>query len=114
MSKLNGATGCTAVFLLRATTAIALPAQTFTTRHSFDLRTAPTPSRCWPKATDGHFYGTTEGCGANGEDIVFKNRAQAARRPRFTAFAENATRCQFLREAMQEIHSSKKEGFDST
>ncbi len=51
-------TAC-AVFVLCATTAIALPAQTFTTLFSFDAATGGIPYAALVQATNGDLYGTT-------------------------------------------------------
>ncbi len=48
-----------AVFLLCATTAIALLAQTFTTLHSFDDTDGIFPFGGLVQATNGDLYGTT-------------------------------------------------------
>lgn len=55
-----------AVFVLCATTAIALPAQTLTTLHSLDLAEGTSPFAGLVQASNGDFYGTTELGGANG------------------------------------------------
>ena len=54
------------------TAAIASPAQTFTTLHSFDNTDGANPLARLVQATDGNFYGTTPGGGANGYGTVFK------------------------------------------
>jgi uncharacterized repeat protein (TIGR03803 family) len=60
------------VLLSRSTTAIALPALTFTTLHSFDNFNGAKPYSWVPQATDGNFYGTTWAGGATGNGTVFK------------------------------------------
>src|SRR5690242_4649802 len=74
MSKLNWGKRAFAVVLLSATTAIALPAQTFTTLHSFDISTdGANPYAGLVQATDGSLYGTTFQGGPNGGGgTVFK------------------------------------------
>ncbi len=55
-----------------ATTAIALPAQTFTTLHSFDGTDGKVPEAGLVQATNGNLYGTTGSGGANGDGTIFK------------------------------------------
>ena len=57
-------TAC-AVFLFCLTTAIALPAQTFTTLHMFDAADGWYPSGGLVQGTDGNLYGTTLYGGTN-------------------------------------------------
>ena len=47
-------------------------AQTFTTLHSFDSTDGRSPNAPLVQATNGNFYGTTSGGGANGYGTVFK------------------------------------------
>jgi uncharacterized repeat protein (TIGR03803 family) len=54
------------VFVLFAMGAIALPAQTLTVLHSFDYTDGANPFAGVVLATNGKFYGTTYGGGANG------------------------------------------------
>ncbi len=61
-----------AVFVLFATTSIALPAQTFTTLFSFDGADGAYPEAGLVQATNGDLYGTTFGGGADGYGTVFK------------------------------------------
>ena len=66
LGKLNRGKRAYAVFVLCAATAIALPAQTFTTLFSFDGADGKTPYAGLVQATDGNFYGTTTYGGAYG------------------------------------------------
>jgi uncharacterized repeat protein (TIGR03803 family) len=59
MTKLNWVTKACGVFLLWATGAIALPAQTFATLYSFDGTEGEMPQAPLIQAIDGNFYGTT-------------------------------------------------------
>jgi uncharacterized repeat protein (TIGR03803 family) len=62
-----------ASIIVFAGVAIALPAQTFTTLHSFDGTDGYEPSAPLVQATNGDFYGTTNTGGANGVGgTVFK------------------------------------------
>jgi uncharacterized repeat protein (TIGR03803 family) len=73
-SKPNwGKRACT-VFVLCATMAIALPAQTFTTLHSFDGKDGANPGALLVQGADGNLYGTASAGGANGtnDGTVFK------------------------------------------
>jgi len=75
MDKLNWVTRACGIFLLWATAAIALPAQTtgggppapiFTLLHSFGMTgDGASPYAGLAQGTDGNFYGTTESGGAN-------------------------------------------------
>jgi uncharacterized repeat protein (TIGR03803 family) len=72
MGKLNWGMRTCGVFLLWATAAVALPAQTFTTLHSFNGTDGSNSQAALVQATNGNFYGTTEKGGANGHGTVFK------------------------------------------
>jgi len=73
LGKLSWAKKAYAVFVLCATTAVALPAQTFTTLFSFDRIDGAYPQAALVQGTDGNFYGTTGMTGgANGGGTVFK------------------------------------------
>ena len=75
--KLNWGTRAYAVFVLCATTAIALPAQTLTTLHSFDLTDGSQLQVGLVQATNGALYGTTL-VNANGVSTVFRITASGA------------------------------------
>jgi uncharacterized repeat protein (TIGR03803 family) len=61
------------VFVLCATTAIALPAQTLTTLHSFNGADGEAPQAALVQGTDGNLYGTTAFGGVNSDGgTVFK------------------------------------------
>jgi uncharacterized repeat protein (TIGR03803 family) len=66
------------VVLLWATAAVALPAQTFTTLHSFDGTDGAIPYAGLVQGADGNFYGTTlsggasKNCGVNSCGTVFQ------------------------------------------
>ena len=64
-------TGC-AGLLLCAATAIASPAQTFTTLVSFDEPNGRQPRYSVVQGTDGNLYGTTQNGGAYDYGTVFK------------------------------------------
>jgi uncharacterized repeat protein (TIGR03803 family) len=70
MCKLNWSIKACSIFLLWAATAVALPAQTFTALHSFEGTDGSLPVGELVQATNGKFYGTTEG-GANDYGTVF-------------------------------------------
>jgi len=71
LGKLSCGKRAYAVFVLCATTAMALPAQTFTTLFSFDGADGSIPNGL-VQATNGDVYGTTGGGGANNAGTVFK------------------------------------------
>jgi uncharacterized repeat protein (TIGR03803 family) len=79
MNKLNCGMKACGIFLLWATTAVALPAQTtvaptvtFTTLHSFDGTDGATPDAVLVQGANGNFYGTTINGGATSNGTVFK------------------------------------------
>src|ERR1039458_5494955 len=76
LSKLNWGTRASAVLVLCATTAIALPAQTLTTLYTFCSQSRCTdgelPAAGLVQAANGDLYGTTQGGGTNDYGTVFK------------------------------------------
>jgi uncharacterized repeat protein (TIGR03803 family) len=72
LSNLNWGKRAYAVSVLCAATAITLPAQTFTTLHSFDGTDGYLPAAGLVQATNGDFYSTTTSGGTNGIGTVFK------------------------------------------
>ncbi len=72
IGKLTWGKRAYALLLLFVAIAIALPAQTFTTLHSFDSTDGSYPYAGLVQATNGDLYGTTEHGGANGYGTVFK------------------------------------------
>ena len=71
LRKLNCGKRACAVFVLCATAAITLPAQTFTTLFSFEIPDGAVPNAL-VQGIDGNFYGTTQNNGAHGYGTVFK------------------------------------------
>ena len=69
--KLSWGNGARAVFVLCAMTAIALPAQTFTS-HSFYGANGTNPVGAMVQVTNGDLYGTTTGGGAKQNGTIFK------------------------------------------
>ena len=63
--RLNGGRRACVVLVLCAMTAVALPAQTFTSLFSFDFADGYYPSAGLVQGTDGNFYGTTAYGGPN-------------------------------------------------
>jgi len=72
MGKPDWAKRACGLFVLCATTAIASPAQTFTTLHSFDGKDGREDEAALVQATDGKLYGTTAFGGANDFGTVFR------------------------------------------
>jgi uncharacterized repeat protein (TIGR03803 family) len=72
MSKLNPSRRSWCVFLLWATVVVSLPAQTFTTLHSFNGTDGSDPLAPLVQATNGDLYGTTSAGGANKDGTVFQ------------------------------------------
>jgi uncharacterized repeat protein (TIGR03803 family) len=72
LSKFNWGTRACGVFVLCATTAIALPAQSLTTLHSFDGADGSGPVEALVQGIDGNFYGAAPYLGANGFGTIFK------------------------------------------
>jgi uncharacterized repeat protein (TIGR03803 family) len=71
MSNPNWITRACVISLLWAATAVALPAQTLTTLLSFDITDGDGPNG-FVQGSDGNFYGTTAGGGADNAGTVFK------------------------------------------
>jgi len=72
LDKLNWGKRTYAVLVLCAAAAIALPAQSFTTLHSFDGTNGENPIAGLVQATDGDLYGTTVGGGTDFGGTVFQ------------------------------------------
>jgi uncharacterized repeat protein (TIGR03803 family) len=73
MVRLNWGMRACGILLLWAATAVALPAQTFTTLRDFHWRDGAHPTAGVVQGTNGDLYGTTYGGGANGDyGTVFK------------------------------------------
>ena len=77
--------------ILYVATAIALPAQTFTTLHNFDGTDGAQPFAALIQGTDGNFYGTTYRGGANGSaGTVFRVTRLGALTTLFTFCSQTA------------------------
>jgi uncharacterized repeat protein (TIGR03803 family) len=72
MRKVGWCKTACAICVLCAVTAIASPAQTFTTLHSFDNTDGGNPYAGLIQATDGNLYGTTTSGGTNSGGTVFE------------------------------------------
>jgi uncharacterized repeat protein (TIGR03803 family) len=72
LGKLKCGKRACAAFAVCVTTAIAVPAQTFTTLFSFDSTDGEYPSAGLVQATNGDLYGTTGYGGANSNGTLFK------------------------------------------
>jgi uncharacterized repeat protein (TIGR03803 family) len=76
MNKISWMIRACGVCLLWATAAVALPAQTFSTLHSFNANGSDgyRPEAAMVQGTNGNLYGTTEGGGADGgyQGTIFK------------------------------------------
>jgi uncharacterized repeat protein (TIGR03803 family) len=72
MSELSWVAKVCGALLLWAAMAAALPAQTFTSLHSFDNTDGATPWAGLVQGTDGNFYGTTLAGGAYDGGTIFK------------------------------------------
>jgi uncharacterized repeat protein (TIGR03803 family) len=87
LSRLNWGNRPCALLLLCAATAVASPAQTFTTLHSFGGTDGLNPYAGLVQATNGDLYGTTLQGGANGNGTVFKITPKGT----LTTFTASAT-----------------------
>jgi uncharacterized repeat protein (TIGR03803 family) len=72
------------LWLILAATAIASPAQTFTTLNSFDGTNGASPESELIQATDGNLYGTTPDGGANGDGTVYRMTLSGALTPLYS------------------------------
>jgi uncharacterized repeat protein (TIGR03803 family) len=72
MAKLSFWRKADIILLLCAATAIAAPAQTFTSLHSFNNTDGGSPTAALIEGNDGNIYGTTTGGGSSGQGTVFK------------------------------------------
>jgi len=72
LDNFNRATKVCVVLTLWAAAAIALPAQTFSSLHSFGGTDGALPQGALAQGADGNLYGTTAGGGANGDGTVFE------------------------------------------
>jgi uncharacterized repeat protein (TIGR03803 family) len=83
-----------ASIIVFAGVAIALPAQTFTTLHSFDGTDGYEPSAPLVQATNGDFYGTTNTGGANGVGgTVFKITPSGTLTTLYNFCSQGGSRC---------------------
>lgn len=78
MDGLNRATKVCIALILWAAAAMALPAQTFTSLHSFSGADGATPQGALIQGFDGNLYGTTAGGGAYGDGTIFRLSPQGA------------------------------------
>jgi len=72
LDKVNRRQRTGAVLLLCAAATIVLPAQTFTTLHSFDGSDGAWPGAPLTQATNGSLYGTTQEGGTHNDGTVFE------------------------------------------
>jgi uncharacterized repeat protein (TIGR03803 family) len=72
MANLNQCLKACGMFLVLAMAAVASPAQTYTTLHSFDETDGSNPYAGVMQANDGNLYGTTSAGGANNDGTVFQ------------------------------------------
>jgi uncharacterized repeat protein (TIGR03803 family) len=72
MSTIKWGQRACGIFLLWATAAVALPAQTFISLHSFDVTDGNAPVGALVQGTDGNLYGATGNGGATGAGTFFE------------------------------------------
>lgn len=99
------------MFLLYATTAIGLPAQTFTVLHSFDGTDGGNPLEGLVQATDGNFYGTTLNGGAPGPGTVFKITPSGTLTTLYT-FCSQGYPCRVRVSLFQKTYALRASNFD--
>jgi len=97
LGKLTWEKRACAVFVLCAATAITLPAQTFTSLHSFDIADGGYPRSGLVQATDGDLYGTSSNGGANcapyGCGTVFKITPSGTLTTLYSFCSQGGTNC---------------------
>jgi uncharacterized repeat protein (TIGR03803 family) len=94
LGKLNWGKRTSVVFLLWATTVLALPAQTLTTLHTFKGTDGATPFGGLVQATNGDLYGVTSAGGANGYGTIYKTTLSGGLKTLYSFTSQNySTAC---------------------